>query len=464
MTSTGSLASAFARLGDVSVPFAVPAVSGLSDESLLETQRLVAEVRRRADAAASVLAAEIAHRSRRELGYTGLATRLGARTPELLVARLAGTSAREAGALVRVGALAALPRVDAESGEAEADPMPWLVAVGTAVREGSLSVEAADAIRAGLGAPDESVSSESLATAVEGLVREASTLTVEQLAARAREVRAERDAAHVRDREEALRSARYLRLSPQSDGMTRLSGLLDPESAAVIVAAYDGATSPRRGGPRFVDPDEVSRADAIVQDQRSTDQIAVDALVELVRLGTAAAPSSLLGKNKPAVRLGVAERDLRLRVGSGRIEGQSQPISIETIERAICGSGMIPVAFDSDGQVVNVGRAQRCFTPRQRDGLAARDGGCRFPGCNRPPSWCEAHHINEWFRHEGRTDIADGFLLCRHHHLLVHNNDWQVRREGAGYFVVPPKSIDPAQRPIPAPSRSAMARRVLAAV
>ena len=449
--STSTLTPAFARLGDVSVAFAVPSVTGLSDDDLLSSQGVVAEIRRRADAAAAVLAAEVAYRSRRELGYAGLATRLGARTPELLVARVAGTSAREAGVLVRVGALTV-------------EPTPAMAAVGVAVRAGDLSVEAADVIRAGLGEPDDSVSAESLADAVTSLLTEVVSLTLEQLAARAREVRADLDAAHVRDREQELRDRRYLRIMPQPDGMTRIAGLLDPESAAVIVAAYDGATSPRRGGPSFVDPDDIARADAILHDQRSTEQITVDTLVELVRIGTAAAPDTLLGKNKPAVRIGVAERDLRRHLGSGRIEGQAQPISIDTVEREICDAGIVPVAFDSDGQIVNIGRGQRRFTHRQRIGLGVRDGGCRFPGCDRPPSWCEAHHINEWYRHGGRTDIADGILLCRHHHLLVHNNDWRVTRDRADYFVVPPRSLDPEQVPIPAPSRSAIARRVLAAV
>ena len=459
-TSTGTLASAFARLGDVSVAFVPPATSALSDDDLLASQRVVAEIRRRVDAAAAVLAAEIAHRSRRELGYTGLATRLGARTPELLVARLAGTSAREAGVLVRVGALAGESRVDVP----EPDPTPWLAAVGGAIRDGRLSLEAADVIRAGLGEPDEAVSGESLAVAASALLTAAATLTLEQLAARAREERAELDAAHVRDREQALRDRRYLRIMPQPDGMTRIVGLLDPESAAVIVAAYDGATSPRRGGPRFVDPDAVVASDATLHDARSTEQIAVDTLVELVRLGTTTAPDHLLGATRPAVRMVVVERDLRTRLGSGRIQGQTQPISIDTLERNICEVGVIPVAFDTDGHVVNVGRSKRTFTPRQRIGLEVRDGGCRFPGCDRPPSWCEAHHINEWYRHGGRTDLADGMLLCRHHHLLVHNNDWRVTREGADYFVVPPRSLDPDQTPIPAPSRSAVASRVLARI
>jgi hypothetical protein len=461
MTSPAdALASAYARLGDLSAEFTPPTVSVLSDDQVLASQRVVAEIRRRVDAAAAVLAAEVAHRSRRELGYDGLATRLGARTPELLIARVAGTSAREAGVLVRVGALATPPRSDSPT----PDPTPWLAEVGAAVRHGSLSIDAAEAIRAGLGARDDSVSADSLGTAAASLVAAALSLTLEQLATRARELRAELDAAHVRDREEALREARYLRLTPRSDGMTRLSGLLDPESAAVIVAAYDSATSPRRGGPRFVDPDAVDDSKALVRDERTTEQLAVDALVELVRLGTAADPATVLTAHKPAVRVAVAERDLRTRIGSGRIEDQTQPISIDTVERAICDVGMIPVLFDSDGQVVNVGRDQRLFTPRQRIGLAVRDGGCRFPGCDRPPSWCEAHHIDEWYRHGGRTDLADGVLLCRHHHLLVHNNDWRVARLGADYFVVPPRSLDRAQQPIPAPSRSAIARRVLAAV
>ncbi|HEY4225567.1 MAG TPA: DUF222 domain-containing protein [Pseudolysinimonas sp.] len=460
MTSIGSLASAYARLGDVSVAFIPPSAGSLSDDSLLESQRVVAEIRRRADAAAAVLAAEVAHRSRRELGYGGLATRLGARTPELLVARVTGTSAREAGVLVRVGAMTTEPRADA----AEPDPTPWLAAAGAAVRGGALSLDAADAIRAGLGAPDDSVSAQSLSAAAVALVADAALLTVEQLATRAREVRAELDAAHVRDREAALREARYLRLTAEPDGMTRLTGRLDPESAAVIVAAYDAATSPRRGGPRFIDPDAAAASDELLRDVRTTDQVAVDALVELVRLGSAADPAAIPTAHRPAVRVAVAERDLRIRLGAGRIEGQTQPISIDTIERAICEVGMIPILFDNDGQVVNIGRDQRLFTRRQRIGLALRDGGCRFPGCDRPPSWCEAHHIDEWYRHGGRTDLADGILLCRHHHLLVHNNDWRIIRDGAAYFAVPPPSLDPDQQPIAAPSRSAVARRVLAEV
>jgi hypothetical protein len=448
MPSSALSASALAGLIDSSTRFAAPSCEGLTDEALMQAQRSLAEVRRRADAWSAALAAEIARRSRRELGDAGLARRLGARTPELLVQRLSGASAHDAHAMVRVGALIS-------------EPSP-LDVVGAAVGDGSLSLDAADAIRAGLATVDAAVPAESVIDAAESLLRDAGSLSVEKLAARAREWGAELDEQHILDRERALRDARYLRITPQRDGMTRLSGLLDPESAAVVVAAYDGATSPRRGGPRFVDPDEVGRTDKLVDDPRTVEQIAIDAFVDLIRLGTDAAPG-VVGVQPPAVRIVVTDRDLARRAGAGWIEGQTAPISTSTLERELCNRGTVPIHFDSAGQVVNVGRERRLFTPRQRIGLAVRDGGCRFPGCDRPPSWCEAHHINEWFRDHGGTDIADGILLSRHHHLLIHNDEWRVSRDGAEYFVVPPTTVDGTRTPIAAPPKSRVVERALAA-
>jgi hypothetical protein len=285
---------------------------------------------------------------------------------------------------------------------------------------------------------------------------------VERLAGRARDVGAALDEQHVADREQKLRDARFLRLMRQPDGMTRLSGLLDPESAAIVVSAFDAATSPRRGGPRFVDPTEASRADELLRDPRTTEQIGLDVIVELIRLGDAVDPGALLGRREPAVQVLVTERDLARGVGVSALEGQSSPIGIETAQRHICQAGVVPVMFDTDGQIVNVGRERRLFTRRQRIGIAARDGGCRFLGCARPPSWCEAHHIQEWHKDRGRTDVADGVLLCRHHHLLVHNNGWKITRVGAEYSFVPPRALDPSQRAIVAPANSPIASRLLA--
>jgi hypothetical protein len=71
-------------------------------------------------------------------------------------------------------------------------------------------------------------------------------------------------------------------------------------------------------------------------------------------------------------------------------------VSLETVERAACSGIVVPVLFGSEAQALDVGRERRLFTTRQRTALATRDGGCRFPGCERPPSWTEAHHIRHW--------------------------------------------------------------------
>jgi hypothetical protein len=154
-----AIALDFAALADLSAAFTPPSATALDDHALIEAQRTLAEIRRRVDAAASAVAAEIDHRSRRELGYDGLAQRLGFRTPELLVQRVTGSSSREARSFVRVGAL----MVDAAS--QDRPQVPWLAPVAAAVAAGRLSIEAAEAIRAGLGAPDDEVPAEALTAA-----------------------------------------------------------------------------------------------------------------------------------------------------------------------------------------------------------------------------------------------------------------------------------------------------------
>ena len=444
----------FAHLADLSLPFAPPSTSTLDDASLLSAQRSVAEIRRRVDATAAALAAEIEHRSRRELGHAGLAQRLGARTPERLVQHLTGSTSREASTMVRVGgmmAAAAEAQLQAQTSgsdsAAEPDPHPWLHEIGVAVAAGQLSLEAAEAIRAGLGIPDDEVSAEALTHAAATLLAEATTLTVEKLAARARDLRVGLDLDRVTEREQFLRSKRYLHLFLQPDGMTRLSGLLDPESAAIVTATFDAVTSPRRGGPRFVDPTLAARAEQIATDERTTEQLVLDAFVELIRIGTAADTNVVLGAKRPGIKLLVTDNDLRQRHGVGFIEGHTEPVSIATIERHTCTTGVIPIKFDTEGEILNLGREHRLFSSRQGIGIAARDGGCQLGDCDRPPSWCETHHIDHWTRDHGTTNTDRGILLCRHHHMLVHNNGWEITRtHGTTHFIPHPTST-PTRNP-----------------
>jgi hypothetical protein len=474
-----------ASLGEVSASATPDAARGWADAELLTTQRALADARRRLETVAAVVAGEIAHRSRRELGHAGLAAASGQRSAEELISTLTGTSTRDARTLVRAAELLPTPEprpADGEASDAAATPPRpnWLRALGRAVSSATLSTQQVKVIRSRLGAvtgaaelsasgPGEHAIEldSALTAAAERLIAEAGHLTVEQLAGRAARARDDLDLAGIAVRETALHQKRYLRVSTQLDGMTRVTGLLDPESAAIVVPIFDAATSPRRGGPRFVDPDAVARAEDIVRDERSAEQLALDVFVELMRIGARVDDGKLLGDRKPAVRILVTRADLEApvgadgdRTGAAFFEGQTDAVSIATAERYICSSGAVPIVFDTDGRVLNLGREQRLFSEKQRVAMAARDGGCLM--CGAPPSWSEAHHIDHWHEHHGLTNIDDGVLLCRFCHLNVHNNTWRIRREHGQYFLERPDH-NGTPRPTPLTRRSPALQRLLSA-
>jgi hypothetical protein len=424
-------------------------IAGASDGELIETMRAWAQARRVVDAGLATLAGVVAARSSLELGYGGLAQRAGARTADGLVSKLTGTTGVEARVITTVGTMLN-------------SPAPWLGEVATRVAAGEVSIGAAAAIQTGLGSPSPTVAADDLADAAHSLLTDAGSLPPEKVARHARELRDELDEAGVADRETALREKRFLRLIPQPDGMTKLIGLLDPESAALVTDAVDAVTSPRRGGPRFVDPQAAARADAIINDGRGTEQLALDALVDMVRIAAAADNGRVFGVRVPAVRVHVTLTDLDRRAGAAHLEGQTSSVSIATAHRIACADGLVPILFDDHGKALKLGRTKRSFTGHQRTVLAAIWGGCAHPHCDRPPTWTEAHHINEWARDHGATNVDDGVLLCRHHHLMVHNNGWRIRRTGVRYELLPPPGDVLHHDPITLTAKNPVHRRATA--
>ena len=406
-----------------SVTVGVESYRDAGDAELLEVTRLVSEITRLAASCGALAAGQIAERSRPELGGSGLVQRQGSRTVEEFLTTTLGVAGRDAAATVRVGRLT--------------DDGGAFAAVGHGVVGGAVSVQAADAIRAGLGDPS-TIEEGLLTRAVELLCLEAPRLDPDRLRKRAREVRDELDSAGVAAREAVLRSRRSLRRIDLRDGMKRLVWDYDPETAGVVDEVYDRATSPRRGGPRFVDTDEAARAAAIERDERTTEQLASDAFTELLRQAATLDPAVLVGSGAPAVRILVSADSLASGGGYGVVERSGESVSLPTVERLACAGGTQTVLLDSVGNVLDLGREQRLYSARQRVALAVRDGGCRWVGCDRPPSWTEAHHIDHWARDGGRTDLDRGILLCRHHHLRLHNEGWRIVRRAGRFWLEPP--------------------------
>lgn len=445
------------------------ALSTMADDALLAALERAADVRRLVDARSALLAGEVARRSAPQLAHAGLAQKRGHRTADELVRVTTGSSRHDARVAVRAGAmlLGSTTPVN-ESGGRDARALPrWAQALAGPVTRGELSTAGLDAIRSGLGEVSATVSDEALAGAVTALLDDIRSLDVDRLFRRARCLRDELDTAGVAERERARRDARSLRLFRTSDGMTRATWMLDPESAAVVADLYDRATSPRRGGPTFLSPRDAALVDRMLADERTPEQYASDTFLDLLRAGAHADASAILSSGAPSVRVVVTAFDLRKGAGFAHLEGQTEALSLPTAQRLLCAGTHTPVLVAHSGQPLDVGRSQRLFTVRQRIALAARDGGCRWAGCERPPSWCEAHHVEPWGAAGGRTDVADGILLCRHHHLLVHNNGWRIERHRRpdgidDYRAIPPSSIDPMREPLAMPSRSEPLRRALA--
>jgi len=361
--------------------------------------------------------------------------------------------------------------------------LPWHSAISHAVAAGTLSVGKADAIRRGLGEINEVVTGPLLAAAVEKLLEAAQTLNLDQLVKRARQTRDSLDADGIRKREQQAWDNRYLKMWTDVSGQLHVNALFPPEQAAFVQATFDSLTGPKRGGVKFVDPEREAWSQTVKNDPRTVDQIACDGFFDLLKAGTSVNPDQMLGGRRPVVQIvstidaeqpaTATEAAVATAVGGattktaadltvddilvgepgsrghGYLEGNPAPVTQETVDRFICDTGTMLMAFDTRGRPLDVGREERLFNPKQRAAMAVRDGGCQWPGCEKTPAFTETHHIDEWAKDHGATDINVGILLCRGHHLLLHNQGWQIFENQGKFWLRPPVSVDPGQVLIP---------------
>lgn len=388
----------------------------------LSDERLRCEIAERSErirveqAEVAELVAVLAERERRAAAEAGRSEAAMHKGVMIEVQRLAGVTKREARGLIDVGATLN-----------DSASAPWMSGVADAARDGSVSITKAAVIQLGLGEPNERVSAEDLVLITNELVEVAPQLTPEQLEAETRARREQLDHQHVVDEERRIHEARSAKLYKHRDGSSTAVLEFDREGTVIVSELFDNATGPRRRGPRFVSNEGKAYQQAIKDDPRTTEQLAHDVLLAVLRLGLDANPNKLPGR-RPAVRILVTERDYKARTGYAELEGKAQTVSIETVDRHICDSGVLEVVVDEQGTPLNHGTEKRLFTEAQRTALAIRDGGCRRAECDTPASWAEAHHRKAW-QDGGPTDLSNGILLCRTDHLELHNTHAWIEYE-----------------------------------
>lgn len=99
-------------------------------------------------------------------------------------------------------------------------------------------------------------------------------------------------------------------------------------------------------------------------------------------------------------------------------------ISNPTLQRLACDARLQLVLEDPHSGTVGVGRTTRSIPPWLARVVRVRDGGCRFPDCNRT-RWVQIHHLVHW-ADGGPTDLYNLITLCGYHHRLVHLSGWRI--------------------------------------
>ena len=94
-----------------------------------------------------------------------------------------------------------------------------------------------------------------------------------------------------------------------------------------------------------------------------------------------------------------------------------QDVAVQTM---LCDAQYTPIVVNNLNEPLAFGQKRRLASPAQIKALIARDAGCVGPGCDMPPEWCDAHHVEEYKRDEGPTNIDNLALLCRNDHGFVH--------------------------------------------
>ena len=310
------------------------------------------------------------------------------------------------------------------------------VAAGQAA--GVVSPEHARVIAATLEELPSSVDPSDVSAAERHLVTAATHLRPRQLGVLGQRVLAQLNPDGVLGSEEQHARRRSFALIPEADGSYRALGRLTPACGALLQSWLTPRSAPRPAG------DTGERTSAVAADARSYGQRMHDALEELA--GLAVRRTELLDSGAPAQVLISMTVD---QLGSREGWAETSFGQLLTVSQALQLADEAAISLllrDARGVVLRHGRTKRVATRGQTLALIARDRGCSFPDCDKPPEWCQRHHIVAW-ADGGSTDLDNLTLLCHSHHRNFETAGWRCQMQDGRPAWIPPAWIDPEQVP-----------------
>ena len=135
--------------------------------------------------------------------------------------------------------------------------------------------------------------------------------------------------------------------------------------------------------------------------------------------------TALGGRHRPHVNIIVDLPELNKRAGQGRLL-DGTPVGAKELRALLCDCNIHRVITNGPSSILDYGRSTRTFPPALYTVLVLRDGGCRYPDCDRKPQHCDAHHVVPWEK-GGETSLNNAALFCKYHHLhCCHGAGWRV--------------------------------------
>ncbi len=369
-----------------------------------------------------------------EIDARGLADQHAVRSTTALLSNLLTITPTEAAG--RVAAAGAILPPDTTPTSGADHPAPVLAYTAAAVGRGELGGDQLRIITTTMRKLSAAVDAETRALCEKTLVEEAHTRPAPKLAVVAEQILAITDPdgtdheTHAPDRAELTIGA------TRRNGLTPITGLLDPLGIETLRQALEPLAAPTPGGDGVPDP-------------RSAATRRAHALVELARRWLTSGGGPKSQGVRPHATIVCTLDQLRDGVGAALLD-YAGTAGAGLTRLLTCDAQTTLLAVDHHGRILDGTGEFRLFSAAQRKALAVRDGGCAFPGCDIPAAWTDAHHIKHW-ADGGPTVVDNGVLLCGYHHGVVHrhNAGWAISLDPDDRkpWFVPPPWIDPGQQP-----------------
>jgi Domain of unknown function (DUF222)/HNH endonuclease len=190
------------------------------------------------------------------------------------------------------------------------------------------------------------------------------------------------------------------------NGTSRLDAELDAEATAKVALALELAETPWNEG----------------EPVRTAGERRSDALVDIFEFFLSNHQRTTGTHNVPHIHLNMSMDDLRNHTGASTIGGAGLPH--HQVRRLCCDATISRVVMNGT-EIIDFGRSERLAPKALFAVLALNDRTCRYPGCDRKPSWCHAHHVHHW-EDGGETKFENLTLLCSRHHRLIHKPGWAL--------------------------------------